>query len=97
MEQHPQIKAYEDAAEALKDERYWDYNSNTEKIEFLHALGEVLRDVCYQLDKYDVLPVAAMAAYREASDIKLPAAFETSAELILMSSLQSKIEQLRAN
>ena len=97
MEQHPQIKAYEDAAEALKEERYWDYNSNTEKIEFLHALGEVLRDVCYQLDKYEVLPPAAMEAYREAAGVKLPASFGTSAELILMTSLQSRIEQLRTS
>lgn len=94
MDDHPQIKAFTDAAASLKAERYWSYNTVAEEKEFLYALGDVLREVCYHLDANQVLPAAAMQAYRGAAEIKLPAAIPTSADLILTTALQSHIDGL---
>lgn len=94
MTDHPQIKAFTDAAATMKAERYWSYNTVEERKDFLYALGDVLREVCYHLDTLQVLPAAAMQAYRDAAEIKLPAAIPTSAELILTTALQSYIDGL---
>lgn len=47
MRDHPQIKAFNEAASMLRAERYWDLGSTEEHVEFLRALGEVLTEVCY--------------------------------------------------
>ena len=61
MQDHPQIKAFNEAASMLRAERYWDYGTKHERVEFLRALGEVLTEVCYHLDANDVLPVQLSA------------------------------------
>lgn len=63
MQDHPQIKAFNDAASMLRAERYWDYGSRDEHVEFLRALGEVLTEVCYHLNVNDVLPVRRPAEF----------------------------------
>lgn len=50
MEDHPQIKAFNEAASMLCAERYWAYGLQDEYIEFLPTLGEALTEVCYPLD-----------------------------------------------
>lgn len=96
-EEHPQIKVFREAAEAMKQERYWSYSNVEDKLEFLNALSDVLREVCYHLDSDKVLPPEAMEAYRSAAQMRFPAAFQTSAELILTSSMQTHIEECRKN
>lgn len=97
MKDHPQIKAFHDAALMLRAERYWDYASRVERVEFLRALGDVLTEVCYQLDANDVLPLALLEVCQDMSvpairNVPLP----PSAELVLMSYLDRRIEQLIA-
>lgn len=39
MQDHPQIKAFNEAASMLRAERYWDYGATERRVEFLWALG----------------------------------------------------------
>ena len=97
MKDHPQIKAFNKAASMLRAERYWDFGSKEEHVGFLRALGEVLTEVCYHLDANDVLPLEILEA---GQDIAAPAIrglpLQPSAELLLMTYLDRRIEQLIA-
>ena len=97
MLDHPQIKAFNEAAAMLRAERYWDYGSKEEHLEFLRALSGVLAEVCYHLDDNDVLPPELLKAGR---DVAAPAIrnlpLGPSAHLVLMSYLDRRIEQLIA-
>lgn len=57
MQDHPQINAFAEAASILRAERYWEYGSMAEHVEFLRALGDVLTEVCYHMDVNRVLPM----------------------------------------
>lgn len=97
MEGHPQIKAFNEAASILRAERYWDFGSTEDRVEFLRALGEVLTEVSYHLDANAVLPLALLQACQDMA----PAAIRRlpvlpSAELVLMSCLDRRIERLIA-
>lgn len=94
MDDHPQIKAFIEAAAALKEERYWSYSSVAERKEFLFALGEVMREVCYHLDKNGVLDPVSMRAFQQRSYGRIPGKLTASAGVILMGSLQSHIDAL---
>lgn len=97
MLDHPQIKAFNEAAAMLRAERYWDYSSKEEHLEFLRVLSEVLAEVCYHLDDNDVLPPELLKA---GQDVAAPAIrnlpLGPSAHLVLMSYLDRRIEQLIA-
>lgn len=97
MQDHPQIRAFTEAALSLQAERYWDYGSRDEHVEFLRALGEVLTEVCYHLDVNGVLPPSITQACQDvmsAAVRKLPV--RPSAELLLLTYLDRRIEQLIA-
>ncbi|MGO3269985.1 hypothetical protein [Glutamicibacter sp. BW77] len=90
-----QVEAFQEAAAALKAERYWDHSSVDSQIEFLNALSDVAREVAYQLDRYKVLQPEAVKAYRAAAAEPLGPSFqEDTAELLLMGSLHNHIQQL---
>lgn len=97
MLDHPQIKAFNEAASILRAERYWDFGSKEERIGFLRALGHVLTEVSYHLDANDVLPLALLEVCQ---DMAVPAIrnlpLPPSAELVLMSCLDRRIERLIA-
>jgi hypothetical protein len=97
MQDHPQIKAFTEAALLLRSERYWHYGSSGEQADFLRALGDVLTEVCYHLDVNHVLPLDFLKA---AQDMAAPAIrnlpVRPPAELVLMSCLDRRIEQLIA-
>lgn len=42
---HPQIKAFAEAALILRPDRYWQYCSTGEQVEFLRALTELRQDL----------------------------------------------------
>lgn len=90
--EHPQIRAYENAAESLRNERYYLHDTGPDQAAFLRALGDVLSEVAYQLDKYRVFPDEAMQAFRDSTNLPIPAMVSTSAEVILMGSLQKRIQ-----
>lgn len=97
MKDHPQIKAFNKAASMLHAERYWGFGSKEDHVGFLRALGEVLKEVCYHLDANDVLPLEILEAGQgiAVSAIRgLP--LQPSAELLLMTYLDRRIEQLIA-
>lgn len=89
MQDHPQIKAFKEAATMLRAERYWDYGTKHERVEFLRAVGDVLREVCYHLDVNDFLPMEILDVGQE-SPVKPPAG------RLLMTYLDRRIEQLIA-
>lgn len=92
---HPQIQAFQESAAAMKDERYWSYDENgTDERAFLRALGEVLTEVAFQLDRHKILDPAGIEAYRKAAPDKMPAFVEQSAEVLLLGALQRRIEEL---
>ncbi|WP_136017861.1 hypothetical protein [Arthrobacter silvisoli] len=97
VQEHPQIKTFAEAALALRSERYWQYRSKGEQVEFLRALSELLTEVCYHLDHNDVLPFELLRACQDfaAPSLRhLPS--QPSAEAVLMSCLDRRIEQLIA-
>ena len=97
MSEHPQTAAYRNAAATMKAERYWDHEDLPEgRTEFLKALGDVLTEVCYQLAKYQVLDPEAMEAYRAAAPASHPQMIPTSAELLLTTALERRINTLAA-
>ncbi|MCP9000299.1 hypothetical protein NFC73_11250 [Pseudarthrobacter sp. RMG13] len=97
MQDHPQIRAFTEAALSLRAERYWDYGSRDERVEFLRALGELLTEVWYHLDVNDVLPPNVVEVCH---DVAAPAIrilpVGPSAELLLLTYLDRRIEQLIA-
>lgn len=98
MHDHPQIKAFADAASKLRAERYWQYCSIGEQVEFLRALGDVLTEVCYHLDVNDVLPAELLEvcqALAAPGTRILPV--RPSVGLVLISCLDRRIEQLIAD
>ena len=92
---HPQIQAFQEAASVMKNERYWSYDENgTDERAFLGALGEVLTEVAFQLDRHKILDKAGLEAYRKVAPVSMPSFVETSAEVVLLGALQRRIEEL---
>ncbi|WP_354253539.1 hypothetical protein [Arthrobacter sp. UYEF21] len=97
MQDHPQIRAFSEAAQSLRAERYWRYASTEELAEFLRALGDVLTEVSYQLDANAVLPPAVLEVWQAMAvpvirNLPLP----PSAGTVLMSYLECRIDGLIA-
>lgn len=97
MKDHPQIKAFNKGVSMLRAERYWDFGSNEDHVDFLRALGEVLTEVCYHLDANDVLPLEILEAGQSiAAPVIRGLPLQPSLELLLMTYLDRRIEQLIA-
>ncbi len=89
--EHPQIEAFQQAADLMRKERYWQRNPK-EEVEFLRALTEVLTEVCYHLDSCRILDPAGLTAYRSVTGAPaLPEMFGISAELVLVAALDNAI------
>ncbi|MEQ4519316.1 hypothetical protein ABLI39_08140 [Pseudarthrobacter sp. B907] len=97
MQDHPQIRAFREAALSLRAERYWHYGSTDERVEFLRALGDVLTEVSYHLDANAVLSPELLEVCQ---DMAVPAvrklSLPPSAGAVLMSYLDRRIERLIA-
>ncbi|PCC27051.1 hypothetical protein CIK76_18835 [Glutamicibacter sp. BW80] len=90
-----QVEVFQEAAAALKSQRYWDHSSVDDQIEFLNALSDVAREVAYQMDKYNVLQPEAVKAFRDAATEPLGPSFQKdTAELLLMGSLDNSVQKL---
>lgn len=88
---HPQIAAFSQAAELIRDQRYWCRNDDDE-INFLQALADVVREVSYHLDAVQALSFDGMAAYCNAAGLH-PWGGNANAEFILMTAVDAAIEQ----
>ncbi|UKA55146.1 hypothetical protein LFT45_04205 [Arthrobacter sp. FW305-BF8] len=98
MQDHPQIKAFAEAATTLGAERYWHYDSREEQAALLRALRDVLMEVCFHLDFHAVLPQAVLKICQElAAPGVRDAPGRPSVGLVLMSYLDARIEQLIAD
>ncbi len=97
MQDHPQIKAFNEAALSLRAERYWRYGSADERVEFLRALGDVLTEVSYHLDANAVLPPAVLKVWQAMAVPAIRCVPQPpSAGSVLMSYLDRRIERLIA-
>ncbi|MDP9694496.1 UNVERIFIED_ORG: hypothetical protein J2X79_002055 [Arthrobacter globiformis] len=97
MDDHRQIKAFLDAAEMLRAERYWHYGAQGEQTDFLRALREVLTEVCFHLDAHAVLPQAVLRTWKELPSPGIRGlTVRPSSGLVLISYLDLRIEQLIA-
>ena len=86
MDDHPQIKAFLDAAEMLRGERYWGCDSKEEQIELLRALKDVLTEVCFQLDAHGVVPQSVLRRWQAMAAPRIQGLpVRPSAGLVLMS------------
>lgn len=92
--EHPQAKAFREAAEAMKNERYWKHENTDDERAFLQAFSEVLTEVAFQLNRYKILDQTGLEAYRKAAPMSMPSFAETSAEVILLGALQNRLEEL---
>lgn len=91
MRDHPQIAAFRQAAELMRDQRYLCRNDDDE-ISFLQALADVVREISYHLDAVQALSLHGMAAYCNAAGLQ-PWGGNANAELILMTAVDAAIEQ----
>lgn len=95
--ENSQIRVFREAAAALKEERYWYHESVEVEVEFLRAVGGILTEICFHLDANDVLPLAGLKAFQDAAGWSVVrTAVKLSAELMLMTALDCKIEELIA-
>jgi hypothetical protein len=97
MDDHPQIKAFLDAAEMLRAERYWGCDSKEGQTALLRALKDVLTEVCFHLDAHAVLPQAVLSTWKELASPGIRGLpVRPSSGLVLISYLDGRIEQLIA-
>lgn len=76
-------------ADVLEQTKY-NLPAGASRTEQLLAIGPLLRELCYHLDRLDALPVAALDAFREAAGLNtgVLGLMPTSAELVLTCALQ---------
>lgn len=91
MHDHPQVAAFSQAAELIRDQRYRCSNDDDE-INFLQALADVARELSYHLDAVQALNFEGMAAYFKAAGLH-PWGGNANAEFILMTAVYAAIEQ----
>jgi hypothetical protein len=97
MDDHPQMKAFLDAAEMLRGERYWGCGSKEEQTELLRALKDVLTEVCFHLDAHGVLPQAVLRMWQDLASPEIRGLpVRPSSGLVLISYLDGRIDQLIA-
>lgn len=94
MSEHPQLAAVRQAAGLLRDQRYWARNED-EELELLRTFMTLLREVSYHLDAMQALDPEGMAAYERATGTDTSFG-RGSAELLLMTALDSTIERFLA-
>lgn len=51
----PQVRAFAEAAEAMKGERYWEHENTEDERVFIQVFSEVLTEVAFQLNRYKIL------------------------------------------
>ena len=96
MAEHPQVEAFLQAAALMRRERYWRRN-DLEEDEFLHALMEVMTEVCYHLDSCHLLSANGLNAYRDAVGApKLPGMVRVSSGLVLLAAVDEAASRLVA-
>ncbi|POH57486.1 hypothetical protein [Arthrobacter glacialis] len=96
MTQHPQVEAFVSAAESMRGNRYWARDPQ-EQIEFLTALRNVLAEVCFHLDRNQLLNQEGLRAFAASSGAPhgLPW-LEPSAETVLLPELDNAIQRCLA-
>lgn len=93
MDNHPQIKAFLQAAAAMRENRYWARNPH-EQLDFLGALRDVLTEVCYHLDRNEVLNADATKNIAEVAASHRIAPWPGAiAECVLMPAMEESIQR----
>jgi hypothetical protein len=94
MFEHPQIILFRQAADLLRDERYWARNA-VEELDFLREFMPLLREVAYHLDAMQALDPVGLAAYEYAAGTDTCIG-HGNAESLLMTALDSEIDRFLA-
>lgn len=94
MFEHPQIIVFRQAADLLRNERYWVRNAD-EELEFLRTFMPLLREVAYHLDAMQALDPVGLAAYEYAAGTDACIG-HGHAESLLMTALDSAIDRFLA-
>lgn len=94
MFEHPQVIVFRQAADLLRDERYWARNA-VEELEFLRTFMPLLREVAYHLDAMQALDPLGLAAYDHAAGTDACIG-QGRAESLLMTALDNTIDRFLA-
>lgn len=88
------LDALDLTADILEQTKYTLPAHCTRKDQLL-ALGPVLREVCYHLDRLDALPAEALEAFRQAAGLTtgILGQMPTSSELVLTCALQQTADK----
>ncbi len=93
MNEHPQIEAFLQAAASMRDNRYWT-RSEQEQLAFLGVLREVMTEVCFHLDRNQVLDPTGLTAFATTAGIQSGAPWlEASAESVLLPCIDAAIQR----
>lgn len=93
MNGHPQVNAFVQAAECMRENRYWARNVQ-EQLEFLGALRDVMIEVCFHLDRNHVLDPRGLAAFAASDGTQQIASWVApSAESVLLPWLDAAIQR----
>lgn len=93
MDNHPQINAFLQAAAAMRENRYWARNPH-EQLDFLGALRDVLTEVCYHLDRNEVLNAETTKNLAEVAVSHMIAPWPGAiAECVLMPAMEDAIQR----
>ena len=96
MTQHPQVEALVSAAESMRGNRYWARDPK-EQVDFLTALCDVLREVCFHLDRNQLLNQDGLRAFAANSGAPIGVPWlEPSAETVLLPELDNAIQRCLA-
>ncbi|MCY0903602.1 hypothetical protein [Arthrobacter sp. H14-L1] len=96
MNEHPQIEAFLEAAANMRDHRYWVRNQQ-EQLAFLGALRDVMTEVCFHLDRNQVLDPTGLMAFATTAGVQSGAPWlEASAESVLLPCIDEVIQRYLA-
>ncbi len=96
MTKHPQVEAFVSAAESMRGNRYWARDPQ-DQIEFLTALRDVLTEVCFHLDRNQLINQAGLRAFAANSGAPNGVPWlEPSAETVLLPELDNAIQRCLA-
>ncbi|WP_218714105.1 hypothetical protein [Arthrobacter sp. BF1] len=96
MTKHPQVEAFVSAAESMRENRYWARDPQ-EQIDFLTALRDVVTEVCFHLDRNQLLNQEGLRAFAASSGTSNGVPWlEPSSETVLLPELDNAIQRCLA-
>lgn len=96
MTKHPQVEAFVSAAESMRGNRYWARDPQ-EQVDFLTALRDVLTEICFHLDRNQILNQDGLRAFAVSSGASNGVPWlAPSSETVLLPELDNAIQRCLA-